>query len=78
MDKDLEQHVEAEVDDIQQILVKAGIDALISWIKSKLRSRSTRSAAPAEPAEEAAIAELDQERDALLEHQVDEAAWKLY
>ena len=66
------------MDDIQQILVKAGIDALISWIKSKLRSRSTRSAAPAEPAEEAAIAELDQERDALLEHQVDEAAWKLY
>jgi len=78
LDKDLEQHVEAEVDDIQQMLLKAGIDALIAWIKSKLRSRSTRTADPAEPAEEVAIADLDQERDALLEGQVDEAAWKLY
>jgi hypothetical protein len=80
LDKDVEQYVEAEVDDVQQMLLRAGIDALAGWIKSKLRQRSRRKAdaLAAEREDETAIAELDQEREALLQGQVDEAAWKLY
>ncbi len=80
MNKDLEPYVEAEVDEVQQMLVRAGIDALVDWIKSKLRERSRNKTNTnvAERDQEAAIAQLDEEREVLLQAQVDEAALKLY
>lgn len=68
------------MDEIEQALLRAGIDTLIDWIRSKLhrRSREKRTGQQSARSEQQVAIELDEEKEAILSGEVNSASLHLY